>query len=285
MFGALLAGGAALGALSGAFGKKPKGIAPLEQAKQRGSFKSGTGTSTADGFTYNALPGQVQAVNTSGNQLNQLLSGGLAIDPNRQAKYQQAFYDSRAPQLAREQASTRNRANNARASSGASGSLAAILGQQALQTGQQNQLSQLQNQSVLGGEALANQALQQDAMRANIYNQQLQQYLGNQINAQASNQNAFNSQAGLDMNFANQRNGAALGTFNANKARDSFSRLGSIMNGAIGGGIAGMNAAKLFGGSSGVGSSAPLSMSNNPANNATYQQGFAPFDPTAKWDK
>jgi len=241
-----LAAGAALGGLSGLMKKKPKGVS-LNMANQRKDFASGTGTSTADGFTYNPLAGQQQAVDTSGVQLNKLLSGGLAVDPGRQARYQKAYYDSRAPQLQREQNIARNRANANRASSGAAGSMSAILGSQALDYNQQQQNNQLSNQSILGGEALANQALQQDAMRANVYNGQLQQFLSNQINAQSSNQNAFNAQAGLDLNFANQNNNATMQMFEANKARDSFSRFGNVLQGAIGGGIAGANLGNSFG--------------------------------------
>jgi len=242
-----IAGGAVLGGLAGSLKKRPAGIGTLERVNQRKQFKSGIGTSTPTGFTYKPLQGQQQAVGTSANQLNQLLSGGLAIDPNRQANYQQAFLNSRLPFLQQQQAQQRSRQSASNAASGASGGIGAIYGNQALGQNQQLALNQLQNQSVLGGEALANQALQQDVQRAGIYNKQLQQFLNNQLNAQATNQNAFNAQAGLDINFANQHNGAKTAEFQGNKAHNNFSRFGNIASGAIGGGIAGMNAASTFG--------------------------------------
>jgi len=266
--------GAGLGGLAGGlFGGKSKKAPPMEIARQRAAFSGPLGRSTQTGFTYNALPGQLQAAGTSGTQLNQLLSQGLAIDPNRQARYQQAYYASRAPDMIRQQKQQQNQLNNARAASGQSGSMAAILGGSLLADNQARQLAQLQSQSVLGGEALANQALQQDAMRANVYNQQLQQLFGNRLNAMTGTQNAYNAQAQLDLAFVNQRNAARQGQFGTNLGlnrqhqTDLISGGMALANALGGGGLSGSGSSgggfsfgALFGGGGGGGynTTAPL---------------------------
>lgn len=266
----LMLGGALLGGAGGLFGKKPKRMAPLERVTQRKSFTGPTGTATPDKFTYKALPGQEEAVSTSGINLNELLSKGLATDPARIKQFQDAYFQARAPRLTETQAGQRSKQAAGRAASGQSGSISAILGNRFLDDTHAQQINQLQSESVLGGENLANQALQQDLAKSNLYNNLIQQYFSNQMNAQSGTQNAFNAQLQNDLNIANQRNAATRGEFSANAPADNFNRFGNVVQGAIGGGMTGFNLAKGFGGGNGLqqptGSAAtPWQGFNNPS--------------------
>lgn len=220
------------------------------------SFKSGLGTYQNGRFKYNYLPGQRRAANISGRKLDKLLAGGFGIRPQDQDRYRRAYYDARVGGLQKTFEQQRQRASNNIARSGTGGSLAGIVSQQLANSGQREALNQLQNQSILGGQQLADRAFQQNLAKANVYNQQLQQLFGNQLNAQNAAVNAYTGIGQLGLNQQQLQNQLAQQqAAYADRARNSR------WNNIIAGGLAGANltTSMMSGGLGGFGGADPLS--------------------------
>jgi len=236
--------GAAAGGLGGLFGG---GSAPkLQTAKKIGKFDGALGTATPTGFTFKQDANRQAAVDSSNQQLSDLLAGGFNIDQNRLQGFQDAFLAQRQPALERNLAQQQQQANIQQSVAGTGGSSADLF-RNALQGQFANeQRGNLLNQAITGREGLANQALQQQLAQGQFLGGLSQQDIGNQLNAQNATLNALFGSQKNEIAYTDALNQVA----DANAANQkSSNKFGNFLSGALQGGI---GATTAFGGTDGL---------------------------------
>jgi len=237
MLGSLI--GAGLGGLVGALADPAK--ANFVNPNFINQFSGPLGTATRDSFTFNQDPNRQGAVDFANSQLQGQLGNALsAVDPNRIAAFQNAFINARRPQLETNLQQQKQKLNANISGQGLAGSSSSIFaqGQNELNANQQRQ--QLLNQGILGGEALANQALLQNLQRFNAANMFSQQDINNRLNAFSTTNSAFNRANAFELQRNNLLN--ALAQKRAAQSQNKFKNI-------IGGVVAGTGFGDLLGGS------------------------------------
>ena len=242
--------GAGIGGIAGALA--PSGKAAFVNPNLITKFSGPLGTATRDGFTFNQDANRQAAVDFANQNLQGQLGNVLsAVDPNRIAAFQNAFINARRPQLEQALAQQQNKLNANIAGQGLAGSSSSLLAQALGRQLANQQRNQLFNQGIIGGENLANQALNQNLARFNAANAFSQQDIGNRLNAFNTTQNAFLNQNQFELGLNRRINELAKA-----RAAQSQNRAKNI----IGGITAGAQLGSGFGGGFGGGSGASAAM-------------------------
>jgi len=243
--------GGALGGLAGGlFGPKMKTV-NLTPPKRINAFTGALGEATPTSFTFTQPQDRQAAVDAANRNLANIVGGGLAIDPARLNAFREAFFQARSPLLENQLKLRQNALNASVGAKGLTGSSGSILANQLFNEAANRQRQALLNQSIVGAENLANQALNQDVARLNAFGGLSQQDIANRLNAQAGTVgDLFNSQAN-ELAFNNALNNIRLGNVQQrNLARQQ--RFGNIVGGIGAGFNLGKDIFSGFGGSGSV---------------------------------
>ena len=244
----VMAGSAALGGLAGALSHK--GAPAFVTPNFHGSFNvNGVGKSTGDGFTADRSLGFMNALRGAEGSLNPLLQKILNSNSTGNAeKFQNAFVNARRPQLDRALAQRTDRLNSNISGQGLSGSSASLLAQYQNARSNNEQIQQLLNQGIIGGQALQQQDLQNNLNKFGLANNFSQQNFGNTLQSALGLGGLLNQNNQMEINKANALNGIA-------QARNASSgnMLSSILSGVQGGLSIGSGLSGMFGGSGGKG--------------------------------
>jgi hypothetical protein len=232
-------GAMALGGLAGAFA--PSGKANFVNPNFLSQFKGPMGTSTREGFKFSQDPNRQAAVDFSNQQLQGQLANVFAgASPERISQFQNAFIDARRPQLEEALTQQKQALEAGISGQGRAGSSAALFSQGRQGELANRQRSELFNQGIMGGEALANQALQQNLTKFDAGRAFSQQDIGNQLQAFNQTQGAFDRGNQLEL----QKN-QLLNQLAQKRAAQSGNKWKNI----IGGIAAGASLGQGFGGS------------------------------------
>jgi len=230
--------GAGVGGLLGAFAPQDK-AANLVNPDFRTSFKGPLGTADRDGFTFSQDPNRQGAVDFANQGLQGALGNVLAgADQGRIDRFQNAFINARRPQLETALQQQGQNLNSNIAGQGLTGSSSSIFAQGQQQRNANEQRSQLFNQGILGGEALADQALRQSLSQFKAANAFSQGDINNRLAAQAGTTSALNQGNASAAMQANTLNGIEL---ERNKQQNEIggSRWANIIGGITAGGSLG----------------------------------------------
>jgi hypothetical protein len=188
-----------------AIGMTSPEVAKLEEAKRIDSTTNPYGTTTNTGYTPAVNPNQGN-VDAARLGMTGVLEGGLGAGQDRLNAFQDSYIADRQPALDRnlaQQQQAQNIQSDTRMTAGGSSDLTreALMNQFA-----NEQQGQLLNQAIQGREGLANQALNQDVARANLYGGIGQQDFNNQMAGFGAGQQQFGASQGREFDFSNQAN-------------------------------------------------------------------------------
>lgn len=175
--------GSLIGGIAGAFAPKP-GVANFTQPDFVNQFSGPFGTATREGFEFDQDPNRQAAVDFANLGLEGSLADVMAgASPERIAEFQNAFLQARRPQLEEGITQQRQASEAGAAGQGITGSSADIFRRGREGELANRQRTQLFGESIMGGEALANQALQQDLAQLGATQGLSQQDFANQMAA------------------------------------------------------------------------------------------------------
>jgi len=223
---------------------------------------NGVGTATNSGFTPGRSGAFNNALGTAEGSLNPLLQQILNHGSNANTqRFQDAFINARRPQLDTALKQRKQNLNSNIAGQGLGGSSAALFAQGQNARNNNEQLNQLFNQGILGGQALQQQDLQNLIGKFGLSNNLTQQNFNNTLQSALGLGGLLNQNNQSAINRTNALNQIRNAQFNSDK---NNSMLSSILSGAIGGagfgnllgGKGGFDLGSLFsGGGSGGGGS------------------------------
>jgi len=280
MFGSLI--GAGLGALAGGLTHRnstvPSFVNPNLVTKLN---VGGVGTSTANGFKAGRSNGFNNAVGTAENNLNPLLNSILNHGSNANTqRFQNAFINARRPQLDTALQQRKQNLNSNIAAQGLGGSSAALFAQGQNARNNNEQIQQLLNQGILGGQALQQQDLQNQISNFGLANNLSQQNFGNTLKSALGLGGLLNQNNQSAINQANVLNGIAQARAQAadlNKGGLMSAILSGAIGGAsLGGGSLGDSISSLFSGGGSGGFSSPTQ--GGSLQSSLAKAGISPSD-------
>jgi len=246
--------GAGLGALAGGLTHKKKTVPSFVTPKFVTRLGvGGVGAATANGFTPDRSTGFNNAVGTAENNLNPLLNGILNHgSTGNTERFQNAFINARRPQLDTALQQRKQNLNSNIAAQGLGGSSAALFAQGQNARNNNEQIQQLLNQGIVGGQALQQQDLQNQINKFGLANNLSQQNFGNTLQSALGLGGLLNQNNQSAINQANALNGIASARAQA-ADMNKGGLMSSILSGAIGGaslgkGISGMGEEEGSGG-------------------------------------
>jgi len=250
MLGSLI--GAGIGALAGGLTHNNKTVPTFRNPNFVNSVGvNGVGTATANSFKSDRSTGFNNAVGTAENNLNPLLNGILNHGSNANTeKFQNAYINARRPQLDQSIANRKNQLNSNIARQGLGGSSAALLAQNMNARSNNEQIQQLLNQGVLGGQALQQQDLQNQINKFGLANNLSQQNFGNTLQSALGLDGLLNQNNQSAINQANALNGIASA-----RAQAADMNKGGLMSSILSGAIGGASLGSGLGGMGGAGGS------------------------------